>query len=357
MGRRRRIGLYCRSNVIGGAEAALLNLAAGHVGDDDLVIVSPSPEVIESAAQIAPNVERHFIADGDGIRTMLALRRGFARLSLDLLQITLPNPFAARDAQLAAFSLRLPVITVQQLVLAPRRRRGAWIVRLFAVPIRATIAVGDRSGRDVATFFGIPERKIHIIHNGVPAEAPAPVELECRPVIGCVARYEEQKALHRLIEAMTELPDARLMLIGDGSLRDDLHARATALGVHDRVQIAGWTKAARTFIASFDVFVLPSVDEAFPLTIVEAMLARTPVVATDVGSVSEAVIDGETGLLVQSGDAAGLVEAIRRVLYEPGLANRLVSSAHDFARCEFTADTMAANYAEIWQRILATPKH
>ena len=347
-----RIGLYCHSAVVGGAEAAMLNLAASHTGDSDVVIVSTSPEVIARAERVAPGVERHLIRGSDGIRSTFTLRREIARLSLDLVQITLPNPFAVRGPQLAAFSLRLPVVTVQQLVLAPKRRRGAWLVRLFAVPVRATVAVGELSGRDLRVLFGIPERKIHVIHNGVPAQVPPAIELDRRPVIGCVARYEEQKALHRLVEAMVELPEARLVLVGHGSLRDALVARAVALGVDDRVQVHGWSNAARRYIGGFDVFVLPSVNESFPLTIVEAMLARTPVVATDVGSVCEAVIDGETGLLVQSGDAVGLVGAIRRVLTDPALAERMTSRAYDLARREFCADTMAARYAALWERVL-----
>jgi glycosyltransferase involved in cell wall biosynthesis len=155
-----------------------------------------------------------------------------------------------------------------------------------------------------------------------------------------------------LLEAVAPLPDVHVVLVGDGSRRVDLAQQAARLGIADRVEFVGWVDDARPYVAALDAFVLPSRDESFPLTIVEAMLAGTPVVATDVGSVSEAVIDGETGLLVPPGDAPALSKAIARVLGEPGLGERLAARARALAEERFTAAAMARAYDRLWREIL-----
>jgi glycosyltransferase involved in cell wall biosynthesis len=247
----------------------------------------------------------------------------------------------------------MPTVAVEQLVLPPRRRRGAWLKRAVASTVSCTIAVGDRTADDVHRLFGISRKRITVVHNGIAASVPEAHEFGDRPVVGCVARYEDQKALDRLIRAMVELPDARLVLCGDGSLRAELEDLALQLGVAARVDVGPWRPAARAWIGGFDAFVLPSRDEAFPLTIVEAMLAGTPVVATDVGSVREAVIDDVTGLLVPSGDHDALVAAIRRVLGDADLAARVSGAAERLALERFTADQMARGYEAVWRRVLS----
>lgn len=354
-----RIGLYCRSDVIGGAERSMLSLAAAYRGAHTLVVLSPSRVVGDAVAVEAPDIEFHKFDSGSSMIDDIGRhRRVFAGADLDLVQVTLPNPFFARSAQLAAFSLRLPTVAVQQLVLAPRRRRGAWLVRVVARPLAATVAVGRQSADDLERLYGLNRERIHVVHNGVPYPAPPPVPggLDRRPVIGCVARYEDQKGLDRLIRAMVDIPDARLVLVGHGSLRDDLRMLAAELGVADRVDVGPWRSDARQLIAAFDVFALASVDEAFPLTIVEAMLAGTPVVATDVGSVKEAVIDQETGLLVPSGDHDALVGAIRRLLDDRDAAWRLAAAARDLAESQYIVERMVDGYERVWESVLTSAR-
>lgn len=348
-----RIGLYARSEVLGGAERSMLTLANAYAGDHELVIVSPSPVVLEEAAAAVGSVERHLISlPGGALGDLRAHRQALRGLELDLLQVTLPSPFAARDVQMAAHSLRLPTIGVQQLVLPARRARGARLVRWFARPLAATIAVGGRTADDLVAFFGMDRSRIHVVHNGVPVPPPTRIELDDRPVVGFIGRYEEQKGIDRLIRAMAEVPEGRLLLVGDGSLRGDLERLCIELGVEDRVEVGPWRADTRDLVGAFDVFALASVDEAFPLTIGEAMLAGVPVVATNVGSVSEAVIDDETGLLVESGDHEALVAALRRLLTDDELAGRLAAAGRAHAEANFTDVAMAAGYERVWNSVL-----
>ena len=111
--------------------------------------------------------------------------------------------------------------------------------------------------------------------------------------------------------------------MGDGNERAALERLAESVGITDRVIWAGWSDEPRRYLSTFDVFVLPSRFEGFPLALLEALLARSAVVAADVGSISEAVVDGKTGLLVPADDPGALANAIRRLLAETGLRRRL----------------------------------
>ena len=234
------------------------------------------------------------------------------------------------------------------------------VVNLFegvTQPGGATGAVDTALGGQISQLIADGEitgepATVTVIHNGVPDVTVAAIEVGPGPTVGCAARLEDQKRLDLLLAAVVVLPDVRVVVVGDGSRRGLLAQQAEALGISDRVDFVGWVDDARPYIAGFDAFVLPSRDESFPLTIVEAMLAGTPVVATDVGSVSEAVIDGETGLLVPAGDVAALSDAIGRVVSEPRLGERLAARARALAEERYTAAAMAEAYDRLWRDIL-----
>jgi glycosyltransferase involved in cell wall biosynthesis len=351
----RRIGLYSDGQIVGGAERAIVNLVGAYRGDAELVLVTTSSELVDAVTAASGRLETHLVRPRHSPVAAIRDHRAALRpLDLDLLQVTRSNPFAARPAVLAGLSLRLPTIAVEQLVLPARRRRGRVITRVMAAPLAGHVAVGHASADDLRDQFGIPRDSITVIHNGVPDDDELePTSFPTRPVVGCAARFEDQKRIDLLLQAVARLPEVQIVLVGDGNRRVDLEQLATSLGIDERLTITGWKADARADIAGFDVFVLPSREEAFPLTIVEAMLSSTPVVATDVGSVREAVIDGETGLLVRPGDVGALAAAIGRVLGEPGLGVRLAANARAKAANEFTSAAMAAAYDRLWSGVLA----
>lgn len=348
------VALYSDSRVIGGAERSMLHLAAAHAAEARLVICSPAAELLEEAERLVPAVPRHLVPSGGSFAADVAHhRRAFRAVGADLVQVTLCNPFAARAAQLAGFTARLPTVAVEQLVLPSRRRQGAVLKSIWSRPLAGHVAVGNRSADDVATWFHLPRSRVTVIHNGVPDLAVTPVRHGDGPVIGCAARLEDQKNLHLLVGAMAELPSATLVLIGDGSRRGALERQAEADGVADRVHFLGWLDDPRPHVAGFDLFVLPSQAESFPLSIVEAMLHGVPVVASDVGSVADAVVHGRTGLLVPEGDRAALAAAVRRLLADPGERAALAAAARAHAEAQFTDTVMAQRYDELWRRVLA----
>jgi glycosyltransferase involved in cell wall biosynthesis len=117
--------------------------------------------------------------------------------------------------------------------------------------------------------------------------------------------------------------------------------------------ITGWVSNARARLQGFDVFALPSRYEGLPHAILEAMLAQLPVVASDVGSVGEIVIDGATGILVPPDDASALSEAIARLLEDAELARRLGEAGRELTLERFRPQGMVAAYESLYDEVLS----
>jgi glycosyltransferase involved in cell wall biosynthesis len=170
------------------------------------------------------------------------------------------------------------------------------------------------------------------------------------PVVGSLGRLERQKGFDVLLRAMAEVPEARLVIVGDGDERAALESLAERLDLGSRVRFEGWHEEPRRWLTTFDVFALPSRLEGFPLSIVEAMLAKLPVVATPVGSVAEAVRDGETGLLVSPEDPVALARALRELVGDEARRSAMGTLGRERAKA-FTADAMIAAYQALYDEV------
>jgi glycosyltransferase involved in cell wall biosynthesis len=169
---------------------------------------------------------------------------------------------------------------------------------------------------------------LHVIHNGIEAPAvpsdrgPWPE----RPLLACTARLAPPKDLLTLLEALAGEPAWRLRVIGDGPDRPAIDERRAALGLQDRVELLGERSDVPEQLREVDAFVLPTLWEGLPYSILEAMAAALPVVASRVGGVPEEVVDGETGFLVERQDPAALAGALRR-LHQDGAGARAMGVA------------------------------
>jgi glycosyltransferase involved in cell wall biosynthesis len=212
--------------------------------------------------------------------------------------------------------------------------------------------------RAVAEHYGVsPSRSLEVVHNGI-AESnlvrKRPVEAD-PPVIVMVARFAAQKDHATLLEALSGLQNLRwrLLLVGDGELQTRVSHHIAALGLTKRVTILpAETNVSRLLMAS-QIFVLSTHFEALPISILEAMRAGLPVIATNVGGVAESVHHKETGLLVNHADAAGLQEALATLITNPDLRLKMGNAGHRLWKAQFTASTMAARTVEVYQRALA----
>lgn len=194
--------------------------------------------------------------------------------------------------------------------------------------------------------WGIPEEKIRVIYNAVPAHSTAPALTTLPAWSGktliTVCRLVRWKGIDPLIRTLTHLPDTRLVITGGGPLEKEFRQLATDCGVADRVIWLGNVPsgAVAGYLRQADAFVLNSTYEGLPHVVLEAMQAGTPVIATHVGGTGEVVIDGETGLLIEPNDSAALQAAISRLWSEPELGTRLAREASLRLSRQFNFDSM-----------------
>lgn len=212
---------------------------------------------------------------------------------------------------------------------------------------------------------GVPPSRIQVIANGidvrpfeehfVSAVSASPAGLG--PVIGVVARLDLQKGFEFLFHAVRELaatnPGLQVMIVGDGPDRGAIEKMIVDLGLESRVTLAGERSDMPAIYAAMDIFVLPSLNEGLPMTVLEAMAASRPVIATRVGAIPSVIADGRTGLLVEPRDGAGLASAIARLTADPDLRSRLAREARLSVMQNYTADIMARKYADLYDRAIA----
>jgi len=183
--------------------------------------------------------------------------------------------------------------------------------------------------------------KIEVIYNAVPREWFHIERRERSNVLLFVGRLSEIKGVEYLIDAMVkvkrEFPDVRLLLVGDGELKGRLQRRVRDLGLGECITFEGDLDESMlvTLYSMATAFVLPSLYENCPFSIVQAFASGVPVVATRIGGVSELVDDGETGLLASSRDSCGLASAISRMLADAAKRRRISDKAREFARRNF----------------------
>jgi len=212
---------------------------------------------------------------------------------------------------------------------------------------------------------GVPARKIRTIANGIDVQTferarPLPVlNFNGSKVIGMVARLDLQKGFEYLLRAARELrdvfPTLKVVIVGEGPDRTAIENMIQRFGLQSNVILAGQHSDMPAIYAAMDVFVLPSLNEGLPMTILEAMAASKPVIATRVGAIPKVIQDGETGLLVDPGDTDGLRSALARLLADSDLRCRIGAAGHDWVGRNYTSEAMALKYGQMYDDVLGTP--
>lgn len=243
--------------------------------------------------------------------------------------------------------------------IADRSRRLALFLEKRAVPLSDAIICVSEYDRQLALRLRVADASLLTrIHNGVPEVLP---ELRSSGShdkalrVVSVARLDVPKdhalLLHALA-AIRHLPWV-LELIGDGPLTDTVRRLAVDLGVVDRVTFSGLCNDVPARLARSDVFVLASNWEGLPLSILEAMRAGLPVVASDVGGVAESVADGVTGFLVPRGDRTALTERLERLLLDAGMRQQMGLAGRALYEREFSFEVMYERTQRVYRDVLA----
>lgn len=230
------------------------------------------------------------------------------------------------------------------------------------------VGVGDCVRRALIDNEGFPASRVEVIRNAVDtsrSETPPRLRQELRtewgvaphdPVIIQVARLNRLKdhvTALRMMELVTQrLHRARLVLVGDGEERPALEQLARQLGLERQVIFFGERSDVADILPAADLFLLTSITEGIPLTLIEAMAAGLPCVTTDVGGNGEVLVDGETGLLAEPGQPEDLAEKVCRLIADLPLRARLGRAGRERAVAEFDHLRMHQAYQLVYRQML-----
>lgn len=360
-----RVVHYVDSDFFGGSEEAALHLIASldrarwepvllhHPGAGVARLVEGAGRLgVRTCAVARPDPPRR-IAGLAGLRQALRTERPA------ILHAHLSWPLACKYGVLAAWLARVPAIVATAQLYLEVGSHGEQ--RLMTMALRRIIAVSHEVRTRYARELRVPERKLAVVPNGI--EVPPAVRrpdpalraelVRGRPdyVVLTPARLHEQKGHAYLLAAAAQVPKATFVLAGDGPLRAELERLAAELNVADRCIFLGYRSDVSELLAAADVFVLPSLFEGLPVSVLEAMAAERPVVATAIGGTDEAVTHEVTGLLVPPRDPTALAAAIRRLQADPPLARRLAAAGRERVQREFSSVVTARNVMRIYDEI------
>lgn len=303
--------VYTDAAARGGAESSMGMFIERFSPDVRVTVVGPHEEVIRWLASRRPGsrwMVLDEIRDRNDVAAMLQHRRAFRWLDPDLVHFNLSTMSSCQWALAAALSIPgLPVVVLEHSPVGTWSALSNRLKRITSARADAHVAVGHAAARLIEELGGLPAGSMRVIHSGVPIEAldQSVVTDPAVFTVGMLSRHDPVKGIDRAIRAVAQMgPGTRLVVVGDGPQRPELESLVDELGVADRVELRGWDDHARRQLASFDVYLLPSQLEAFPVTVMEAMQAGVPVVATEVGSIREAIDHGETGMVLGPGDTA-----------------------------------------------------
>jgi glycosyltransferase involved in cell wall biosynthesis len=223
--------------------------------------------------------------------------------------------------------------------------------------------------RQMIVADGVPAARTVTVHEGIDLER---VETAPRanlheelflphqaPIVGNVAALVPHKGQRHLVEAATlvvrKVPDARFVIAGEGELRAALERQIREHRLEKHVLLAGFRPDVLSLHKAFDIFVMSSITEGLGTSLLDAMAAAKPIVATATGGIPEVVVDGVTGMLVSPRDDAALAAAIVQLLKNPELRQRMGFAGLARARELFSAERMLKETLKVYQRVALRP--
>ena len=245
------------------------------------------------------------------------------------------------------------------------RRLDIWLMKRFD----HLIAVSHATKAEMMNA-GVPADLISVIYNGIDTEAWALARVsrdmreelglqQAFPVVGYVGRITPEKDLETWLRATALLadkyPNSRFVLVGegrDGTTQQELQKLATTLGIADRVIFPGYREDLVPVYATFDLFMLSSLREGLPNSILEAMALGLPVVTTDVAGAKELVVDGQTGFVCPQGDVQGLAQALLTMADDKQLRLRMGQAGRERIERAFAFSQRLRRVEDIYERVV-----
>ena len=230
------------------------------------------------------------------------------------------------------------------------------------MPLATGVLCVCEAERTIADRIGAHGRT-RVVHNGIDPLEPAPLQPELAgfagdgPLVAAVSELFARKGVEILVEAMIAIadafPQARLIVAGDGPDRVAVEAERDRLGVGDRVLLAGHVDGVAGLLGAADVFVNPALAESFPYGVLEAMSVGCSCIVTDAGGTAEAIVDGESGIVVPTGDPDRLAGAVIAMLSDPALGSRLGEAARKRVISRFSRKQMIDGTIAVYDEVIA----
>lgn len=362
----RIVYVITRADAVGGASIHVRDLAREMLrrGHEVMVLVGRKGHVTEqlSAADVPFESLRWLRRQPNPMWDLLALAeliRTLRRLKPDL--VSTHTAKAGTLGRLACRLLGIPVLytphgwSAGERMPQPARAIFGFVERLMARWSAAIICVCEFEKRLALDKAIASPEKLLVVHNGVhDVDENRRANPDFSRVRICsVARFEPPKDHRTLLEALALIRDLpwELDLAGDGPGEAEARRLVDELGFGDRVRFHGYLPDPSALLAECQLFVLSSRSEAFPRSILEAMRAGLPVVATDVGGVSESVTGGVTGMPVQAGNPKALADALRHLLESPQLRKSMGLAAHTAFQAKFRFQTLAGRMEAVYATV------
>lgn len=358
----------------GGAEAYVREIIEGLDREAwDVSLVCPQTEALAPLLRWAHQAGLRLHAlPGERPQHVPALITFFRTHQPDIAHFNLHHPFACRYAILAATLAGIPVrIATNHLPTIPpnvytwKGRLALWLAYRC---VHVMLVDSETNRRRALANYPIVPGKLRVIPHGIRVEdfptegMRASVAAEfglhaSAPIVGTVGRLSLQKATEDFIEAAALLrqrfPDAQFLIIGEGERRAELEQLVEARGLRASVRFTGYREDVPRLLAAMDVFVLSSLYEGMPFSILEAMAAARPVVATHVDGVPEVVVEGETGLLVPPREPEKLAEAIGFLLAHPDRAREMGRRGRERVHMHFSWKHMVETIEQLYGTLMA----
>jgi glycosyltransferase involved in cell wall biosynthesis len=229
------------------------------------------------------------------------------------------------------------------------------------------VAVSEANRRYLTETKRLPAKKVVVIHNGCDTVRFHPnwqsaEEIRAKFgfaagdfVLGVVARLADGKGHRFLLQAVSRIPkeveDLKLICVGDGPLRSQFETYLRQYGLEETVRFVGHQNDVESWLRVFDVVVLPSLYEAFPLTVLESLASGKPTIATNVGGIPEVILDSSTGILVPPGDAEALSRAILKIYRNRPWARTLAENGRRLVEQRYTLGEQVVRTQELYYRL------
>lgn len=355
----------------GGMKTHLLTLLAGldPLQFSPVVICPPNTPLAQEVAKANIRVIPLDIVDGlnpiKDVQAALKLHGILKKLKPDILHIH--GAKAGWIGRLAARKKNNPkiIVTMHSFVLdermgAQQRKFVRGIERFFSKKTDRIIAVSQALKNELISELWIPESKISVIYNGLQFAELREKVPHNGIRIGTVARLAPQKGLENLIHAasyvVAEFPQANFYIAGEGPRRGHLAELAKSLDLQLTIYLLGYQQDIPGFLATLDVFVLPSTRESFGLTLAEALSQQVPVVATRVDGIPEVVEDGVTGLLATPANPRDLAAKIMMILRNAENAQTMACTGCTTVRSCFTCENMLKETQALYITLMNPPR-